>query len=118
MGDGFIRCWKNSGRAIAPADKERVKKIREQMPSLKHRKKFIFKLMSKFLNKKLFRYLFVFTLLNLRFFQQNLLVLLPLGLKTNGNLELRTKSNTNLKAYFQKLTECMAIDSGLIFPEN
>ena len=29
---------KTQGAAIAPADKERVKKIREQMPSLKHRK--------------------------------------------------------------------------------
>ena len=29
---------KTQGAAIAPADKERVQKIREQMPSLKHRK--------------------------------------------------------------------------------
>ena len=33
---------KTQGAAIAPADKERVKKIREQMPSLKHRKTKIF----------------------------------------------------------------------------
>ena len=33
---------KTQGAAIAPADKARVKKIREQMPSLKHRKSNIF----------------------------------------------------------------------------
>ena len=33
---------KTQGAAIAPADKERVKKIREQMPSLKHRKNKLF----------------------------------------------------------------------------
>ena len=33
---------KTQGAAIAPADKERVKKIREQMPSLKHRKDKLF----------------------------------------------------------------------------
>ena len=33
---------KTQGAAIAPADKARVKKIREQMPSLKHRKTNIF----------------------------------------------------------------------------
>ena len=59
--------------------------------------------MTKFLNGKLFRYLSIFLLLNS--------VILPVksssalaawALKTNGVLELRTKSNTNLKAYFQK----------------
>ena len=33
---------KTQGAAVAPADKERVKKIREQMPSLKHRKTILF----------------------------------------------------------------------------
>ena len=33
---------KTQGAAIAPADKERVKKVREQMPSLKHRKSKLF----------------------------------------------------------------------------
>ena len=33
---------KTQGAAIAPADRERVKKIREQMPSLKHRKTKLF----------------------------------------------------------------------------
>ena len=59
--------------------------------------------MTKFLNSKLFHYLSVFLLLNS--------VILPVksssslaawALKTNGVLDLRTKSNTNLKAYFQK----------------
>ena len=59
--------------------------------------------MSRFLNNKLFRYLFVFI-----FFYFTTLPakssssLAAWTLKTNGNLELRTKSNTNLKAYFQK----------------
>ena len=59
--------------------------------------------MTKFLNSKLFRYLSIFLVLNS--------VILPVKsssslaaweLKTNGVLDLRTKSNTNLKAYFQK----------------
>ena len=59
--------------------------------------------MTKFLNSKLFRYLSIFLLLNS--------VTLPVksssslaawALQTNGVLDLRTKSNTNLKAYFQK----------------
>jgi N-acetylmuramoyl-L-alanine amidase len=59
--------------------------------------------MTKFFNSKLFRYLSIFLLLNS--------VILPVksssslaawALKTNGVLDLRTKSNTNLKAYFQK----------------
>ena len=59
--------------------------------------------MSRFLNNKLFRYLFVFI-----FFNFTILPAKPSSalaawvLKTNGILELRTKSNTNLKAYFQK----------------
>jgi len=62
--------------------------------------------MIKFLENKLFRYLSVFLFLNY--------VILPVKsssalaawvLKTNGVLELRTKSNTNLKAYFQKANE-------------
>ena len=59
--------------------------------------------MTKFLNSKLFRYLSIFLLLNT--------VILPVksssslaawALQSNGILDLRTKSNTNLKAYFQK----------------
>ena len=62
--------------------------------------------MLEFLDHKLFRYLSVFLLLNS--------VILPVksssalaawAIKTNGVLELRTKSNTNLKAYFQRANQ-------------
>ena len=59
--------------------------------------------MSKFLNKKLFRYLFVFILFNFTSLPaKSSSALAAWALKTSGHLELRTKSNTNLKAYFQK----------------
>ncbi len=59
--------------------------------------------MSKVLNNKLFRYLFVFLILNYSTFPvKSSSALAAWALKTNGVLELRTKSNTNLKAYFQK----------------
>jgi len=59
--------------------------------------------MIKFLDNKLFRYLSFFLFLNP--------IILPVksssalaawAINTNGVLELRTKSNTNLRAYFQK----------------
>ena len=59
--------------------------------------------MSKFFYNKLFRYLFTFL-----FFSSSIppvrssSALAAWELKSNGVLELRTKSNTNLKAYFQK----------------
>jgi len=62
--------------------------------------------MIRFLDNKLFRYFSVFLFLNS--------VILPVksssalaawAIKTNGVLELRTKSNTNLKAYFQKANQ-------------
>ena len=59
--------------------------------------------MSKFFNNKLFRYLSVFL-----FFSSSTppvwssSALAAWELKSNGVLELRTKSNTTLKAYFQK----------------
>ena len=62
--------------------------------------------MSKFLNNKIFRYLSIFLFLNS--------VIPPLksssslaawALQSNGVLELRTKSNTNLEAYFQKANQ-------------
>ena len=59
--------------------------------------------MSKFLSNKLFRYLFIFL-----FFSSSVprvrssSALAAWELKSNGVLELRTRSNTNLKAYFQK----------------
>ena len=62
--------------------------------------------MIKFLDNKLFRYLFVFL-----FFNSSILsvksssALAAWELKTNGVLELRTKSNTNLKTYFQRANQ-------------
>ncbi len=59
--------------------------------------------MSKFFRYKLFHYLSVFLFLN--YFTppvRSSSALAAWALKTNGVLELRTKSNTNLKAYFQK----------------
>ena len=59
--------------------------------------------MSKFLSNKLFRYLSIFL-----FFNSSVppvissSALAAWALKSNGVLELRTKTNTNLKAYFQK----------------
>jgi len=62
--------------------------------------------MIKFLDNKLFRYLSVFLFLN-----SPILSVKPSSdlaawaIKTNGVLELRTKSNANLKAYFQKANQ-------------
>ncbi len=62
--------------------------------------------MSKFLNKKLFHYLFVFLFLNSALLPvKSSSALAAWVLKANGVLELRTKSNTNLKAYFQKANQ-------------
>ena len=62
--------------------------------------------MIKFLNKKLFRYLAVFLFLNSAVFPvKSSSALAAWVLKANGVLELRTKSNTNLKAYFQKANQ-------------
>ena len=57
----------------------------------------------KFLDKKLFRYLSVFLFLNSAILPvKSSSALAAWAIKTNGVLELRTRSNTNLKAYFQK----------------
>ena len=62
--------------------------------------------MSKFFKKKLFHYLSVFLFLNSSILPvKSSSALAAWKLKTNGVLELRTKSNTNLKAYFQKGNE-------------
>jgi len=62
--------------------------------------------MIKFLNKKLFRYLSVFLFFNSPILSvKSSSALAAWELKTNGVLELRTKSNTNLKAYFQKANQ-------------
>ncbi len=62
--------------------------------------------MLKFLDSKLFRYLSVFLLLNSAILPVKCSsALAAWAIKTNGVLELRTKSNTNLKAYFQKANQ-------------
>ena len=62
--------------------------------------------MSKFLNSKLFHYLSVFLFLNSATLPvKSSSALAAWALKTNGVLELRTKSNANLKAYFQKANQ-------------
>ena len=59
--------------------------------------------MSKFLNNKLFHYLAAFLFLNSNTIPvKSSSALAAWALNGNGVLELRTKSNTNLKAYFQK----------------
>jgi len=62
--------------------------------------------MIKFLDGKLFRYLSVFLFLNSSIIPvKSSSALAAWEMKTNGVLELRTKSNTNLKAYFQKANQ-------------
>ena len=62
--------------------------------------------MPKFLNNKVFRFLSVFLFLNSATFPvKSSSALAAWALKNNGVLELRTKSNTNLKAYFQKANQ-------------
>ncbi|MDC3041123.1 N-acetylmuramoyl-L-alanine amidase [Prochlorococcus sp. AH-736-B08] len=62
--------------------------------------------MSKFLNNKLFRYLFVFLVLNFATLPvKSSSSLAAWAIQANGFLELRTKSNTNLKAYFKKANQ-------------
>jgi len=59
--------------------------------------------MKKFLDNKLFHYLTVFLFLNSAILPvKSSSALAAWVIKTNGVLELKTKSNTNLKAYFQK----------------
>ena len=62
--------------------------------------------MSKFLNSKLFHYFSVFLFLNSAILPvKSSSALAAWEIKTNGVLELRTKSYTNLKAYFQKANQ-------------
>ena len=62
--------------------------------------------MIKFLDNKLFRYIFVFLFLNFSILPvKSSSALAAWELKTNGDLELRTKSNTNLKTYFQRANQ-------------
>jgi len=62
--------------------------------------------MIKFLDNKLFRYLSVFLFLNSSILPvKSSSALAAWSINTNGVLELRTKSNSNLKAYFQKANQ-------------
>ena len=62
--------------------------------------------MIKFVDNKLFRCLCVFLFLNSPILPvKSSSALAAWVIKTNGVLELRTKSNTNLKAYFQKANQ-------------
>ena len=62
--------------------------------------------MIEFLDNKLFRYLSVFLFLNCSIIPvKSSSALAAWSINTNGVLELRTKSNTNLKAYFQKANQ-------------
>ena len=62
--------------------------------------------MSSFLNKKLFSHLSVFLFLNPTILPvKSSSALAAWALNTNGFLEIRTKPNTNLKAYFQKANQ-------------
>ena len=62
--------------------------------------------MIKFLNNKLSCYLFVFLFLNSAIPPvKSSSALAAWAIKKNGALELRTKSNTNLEAYFQKANQ-------------
>ena len=62
--------------------------------------------MKKFLDNKLFRYLSVFLPLNSSILPvESSSALAAWVINTNGVLELRTKSNTNLKAYFKKANQ-------------
>ena len=62
--------------------------------------------MLKFLNNRIFRYLSVFLFLNYAIIPvKSSSALAAWALKSNGVLELRTKSNTSLKAYFQKANQ-------------
>jgi len=73
--------------------------------------------MSKFLNNKLFRYLSVFLFLNYAILPaKSSSALAAWTLKTNGVLELRTKSNTNLKAYFQTANQVSGDRFWIDFP--
>jgi N-acetylmuramoyl-L-alanine amidase len=73
--------------------------------------------MSKFLNNKLFRYFSIFIFLNSTILPvKSSSALAAWSINSNGNLELRTKSNTNLKAYFQKSNQIYGDRFWIDFP--
>ena len=73
--------------------------------------------MIKFLANKLFRYLSVFLFFNSSFLPvKSSSALAAWAIKPNGILELRTKSNSNLKAYFQKTNQIYGDRFWIDFP--
>jgi len=73
--------------------------------------------MKKFLNNQLFRYFSIFLLLNSAIpAARSSSALAAWALKSNGVLELRTKKNTNLKAYFQKANQTFGNRFWVDFP--
>ena len=73
--------------------------------------------MSRFLNNKIFKCLSCFLFLNPTILPlKSSSALAAWSIKTNGVLELRTKSNTNLKAYFQKANEIYGDRFWIDFP--
>ena len=73
--------------------------------------------MLKFLNYKLLRYLSIFLFLNFTAHPvKSSSALAAWALKKNGVLEFRTKSNTNLKAYFQRANQIYGDRFWIDFP--
>ena len=73
--------------------------------------------MIRFLNNKLFHYFSAFLFLNSAILPvKSSSALASWAIKTNGVLELRTKSNTNLKAYFQKANQLYGDRFWIDFP--
>jgi len=73
--------------------------------------------MIRFLDNKLFRYLSVFLFLNSSILPvKSSSALAAWAINTNGVLELRTKSNTKLKAYFQKANQTSGDRFWIDFP--
>ena len=73
--------------------------------------------MIKFLDNKLFRYLSVFLFLNSSILPvKSSSALAAWAINTNGVLELRTKLNSRLKAYFQKANQISGDRFWIDFP--
>ena len=73
--------------------------------------------MSKFFKNKLFRYFYIFLFFNTAIHPVNSSsALAAWRLNSNGVLELRTKSNTSLKAYYQKASKIYGDRFWIDFP--
>ncbi len=73
--------------------------------------------MSKFLKNKLFRYFYIFLFFNTAIHPVNSSsALAAWRINSNGVLELRTKSNTSLKAYYQKASKIYGDRFWIDFP--